>query len=164
MGHWTSFNNYASVIIQNFTCLWDWERNHCIVWYDVGQNDVLYNVLAWHSHYCFATKTFCTTTYILFSLEVESTQLAFRTGHCALCSRDLNEWQVASVHSAPVVLLSPAKLNTNLVSSWHSHWGKRVSYETALLRNDGSTIISLYNIFVYVVYLYTTFTWQFFVV
>ena len=33
-----------------------------------------------------------------------------KTGLCALCSRDLNEWQVASVLSIPVVLLSPAQL------------------------------------------------------
>ena len=35
---------------------------------------------------------------------------SIKTGHCALCSRDLNEWQVVSVCSAPVIVLSPTQL------------------------------------------------------
>ena len=43
-------------------------------------------------HIIVSCETYCTTTiYISFSPEVESAQLSVKTGHCTLCSRDLNE-------------------------------------------------------------------------
>ena len=46
--------------------------------------------------------------------------VSVKTGHCTLCLRDLNEWQVASMHSAPVALLKPTQLYDTpiLVSSY----------------------------------------------
>ena len=55
----------------------------------------------------FCAKTFCMTTiYILFRADREVTPpwsggwictVSIKTGHCALCSCDLHEWQVASM-------------------------------------------------------------------
>ena len=48
------------------------------------------------------------------------------------------------MHSAFVVLLSPAQLYCPCIELTFT-LGKRVSYETTLIQNNGSTIISLYK-------------------
>ena len=112
-------------------------------------------------HIIVSRKTFHTTTiYIVFSPGVESAQLSVKTGHCTVWSRDLNEWQVASVHSALVVLLSPPSY-TNLVSSWRSHWGERV----LIVRNDSYSKPLFRNpTFSYTMFLHMTFKLQFFII
>ena len=58
-------------------------------------------------------ETFHTTTIIFlhfFQFRGWMCAVSVEIGHCAPCSCDLNEWQVASMHSALVVLLSSAQL------------------------------------------------------
>ena len=88
--------------------------------------------------------------------------VSVKTGHCALCSGDLNERPVASVHSALVVLLSPAQVYEPCIELTFQLG------EKGLIRdNSFETMVQPafhYTIFLYVSMLFLyTFTLQFFV-
>ena len=70
--------------------------------------------------------------------------VSVKTGHCTLSSRDLNEWQVTSMHSAPLVF----------------HIGGNVWYKT-VIQNDQSPFH--YTTFLCKLFPYKTFTLQIFV-
>ena len=55
-------------------------------------------------------KHFVWQSFTFFQCGSWICMVSVKTWLCALCSYDLYEWQVGSVHSAPVVLLSPAQL------------------------------------------------------
>ena len=67
--------------------------------------------------------------------------VSVKIGHCTHCSHDLNDWQVASVRSAPVILLSPAQLYESCMELTFT-WGEgsctgELSFKTI--------IVSLYS-------------------
>ena len=104
----------------------------------------------------FHAKMFCTTTiYILFNTEVEwICTVCVKIGLCTLYSRDMNEWQVASMHSVPVVLLSPAQLYEPRIESMFTLG------ESGLIRDDSfETTVQpsfhyLHTVYMYVVSVY----------
>ena len=58
-----------------------------------------------------------------------------KTGHLCTCSRDLNEWQVAFVHSALVVLVSPAQLYERRNELTFTSLGEKLSCSKRWINN-----------------------------
>ena len=140
---------YKLIIDTFMDQLWIWYSTGALNWERERERDssftlsfdpILFNVVSIRqSHYRFARN-------ILHDNRLQFVQsggwictVSVKTGHCALSSRDLNEWLVASMHSALAVLLCPAQLCMKIVSSWCWTLGKMD------LGRDGSHSKWLFN-------------------
>ena len=111
------------------------ERIHIIIQYKVVQN-VLYDVSIRHSHLR-QPLTFCSVRRLnVYAQLVLKLDIA-RFDHVIWMS---DRWPPCIL---PRWTCYAPPSYMNLVSIWRSHWGKRVLYETTLVRKDGSTIGSL---------------------
>ena len=80
--------------------------------------------------------------------------VSVKTGHCALCSCELNEWQVASMHSSPVVWLNKPRPVIRTSYRYDVHIGEKGSCTRWL---SFETMVKPSFFFYYTTFLYTMF-------
>ena len=108
---------------------------HCFVWHCIKRTITLIvlheNILSWQPLIFHFVQWGCWISAV-----------SVKTGYYTLCSRDLNEWQVDQVRSAPMVLLhvSHAQLYESIELKFTLGKLKGIWYEMTLVQNDGSTM------------------------